>query len=254
MSDALKSLGFALALCLVCGVMLTAAATRLKPLQNENMRIDRNKNILKAAGLIDEQESYAAARIDELFAARIVRMRVDGAGRIMDTETPADDSVRDVLPVYLVIGEEREILSYIIPINTRGLWGRIHGYLAVDTDGVTITGFTVYQHAETPGLGGEIEKKWFQDNFVGKKLVDHHGNFVSVGVAKGRVEDVVSEDRRPNYVDGISGATLTGRYLAAGMAEILSAYEPMSVNFRQNNIRCRMETIPSWCDDETATN
>ena len=254
MSDALKSLGFALALCLVCGVMLTAAATRLKPIQDENMRIDRNKNILKAAGLIEEQKTYTAARIDELFAAHIVRMSVDGTGRIIDTETPADDLVQDILPVYLVIGEEREILSYIIPINTRGLWGRIHGYLAVDTDGVTINGFTVYQHAETPGLGGEIEKKWFQDNIVGKKLVDHHGNFVSVGVAKGRIEDVVSEDRRPNYVDGISGATLTGRYLATGMAEILSAYEPMSINFRQNNIRCRMETIPSWCDDENSKN
>lgn len=254
MSDALKSLVFALALCLVCGVMLTAAATRLKPFQDENMRIDRNKNIIKAAGLIEEGQAYTAERIDALFAAHIVRLGVDGAGRIMDTARPGDDPIQGVLPVYLVTGEDGEIMSYIIPINTRGLWGRIHGYLAIDTDGVTITGFTVYQHAETPGLGGEIEKKWFQDNFVGKKLVDHHGNFVSIGVAKGRVEDYVPEDRRPNYVDGISGATLTGRYLATGLAQILSAYEPMSVNFRQNHIRCRMETIPPWCEDETQTN
>lgn len=254
MSDTLKSLVFALVLCLVCGVMLTAAATRLKPLQDENMRIDRNKNILKAAGLLEEGKTYTVARIGALFATHIVRLGVDGAGRIMDTSMSGDDPVQGILPVYLVTGEDGEIASYIIPINTRGLWGRIHGYLAIDTDGVTITGFTVYQHAETPGLGGEIEKKWFRDNFVGKKLVDHHGNFVSVGVAKGRVEDYVPEDRRPNYVDGISGATLTGRYLATGLAQILSAYEPMSVNFRQNHIRCRMQTIPSWCDDETQTN
>ncbi len=254
MSDALKSLVFALALCLACGVMLTAAATRLKPLQDENMRIDRNKNILKAAGLIEEGQTYTAERIDALFAVHIVRLGVDGAGKIMDAAISEDDHVQGMLPVYLVIEENKEITSYIIPINTRGLWGRIHGYLAVDTDGVTITGFTVYQHAETPGLGGEIEKKWFQDNFVGKKLVDHHGNFVSIGVAKGRVDDSVPEERRPNYVDGISGATLTGRYLAAGLSQILSAYEPMSINFRQNNIRCRMETIPSWCDDETQAN
>jgi len=254
MSDALKSLAFALALCLVCGVMLTTAATRLKPIQDENMRIDRNINILKAAGLIEEGKTYTAERIDALTDDHIVRMGVDGAGRIIDTAMTGDDPTQGVLPVYLVTGEDREIMSYIIPINTRGLWGRIHGYLAVDTDGSTITGFTIYQHAETPGLGGEIEKKWFQDNFMGKKLVDHHGNFVSVGVAKGRVEDSVPEDRRHNYVDGISGATLTGRYLATGLAQILSAYEPMSVNFRQNNIRCRMETIPPWCDDETQTN
>ena len=33
-------------------------------------------------------------------------------------------------------------------------------------DGQTVAGFSVYQHAETPGLGGEIEKPWFQQNCI----------------------------------------------------------------------------------------
>lgn len=255
MSDALKSLGFALVLCLICGALLTAAATRLQPVQQENMRIDRYENILTSAGIIDENTAYSAARIDQMFTDHIVRLAVDETGRIIDPAVSADDDdKRDLLAVYLVVGDDQDIMAYIIPINTPGVWGRIQGYLAVDDDGATIKGFTVYQHSETPGLGGEIEKQWFQDNFVGKKLVDQHGNFVSVGVAKGKVEEHIPEDQRPHYVDGISGATTTGRYLESGLETILSAYEPLSVNFRQNNIRCRMETIPSWCDHEASTN
>ena len=97
-----------------------------------------------------------------------------------------------------------------------------------------MAGFTVYKHSETPGLGGEIEKRWFQKNWIGKRIVDQAGEFVSVGIAKGKVEVTVPEQQRPHYVDGISGATLTGNYLTAGIREILEKYEPVSIKFRSN--------------------
>ena len=137
--------------------------------------------------------------------------------------------------------KDGNIHAYIVPINSRGLWGRILGYLAIQNDGSTVSGFTVYKHSETPGLGGEIEKKWFQKNFVGKKIVDHDGYFVSVSIAKGKVADKIPEKSQANYVDGISGATLTGKYLSAGMKEILQNYEPVSIRFRKH--RVTQETI-----------
>jgi Na+-transporting NADH:ubiquinone oxidoreductase subunit C len=124
------------------------------------------------------------------------------------------------------------IQSYIIPIDTRGLWGKIFGYLALKSDGSTVQGFTVYSHQETPGLGGEIESKWFRDNFVGKKIVDQANEFVSIRVAKGKAPEKDSA----NYVDGISGATLTGRFLTSGLKQILLDYEPVSLRFRSGNI------------------
>ena len=63
-----------------------------------------------------------------------------------------------------------------------------------------------YKHSETPGLGGEIEKRWFQKNFEGKKVVSRAGNFLSISIAKGGAKNTVPEDRRINYVDGISGS------------------------------------------------
>ena len=71
-------------------------------------------------------------------------------------------------------------------------------------------------------------------NFSGKKIVDRQGDFVSVTIAKGKVENAVPQSRQPNYVDGISGATLTGKFLSQGLKDILLEYEPVSVEFRHN--------------------
>jgi Na+-transporting NADH:ubiquinone oxidoreductase subunit C len=105
------------------------------------------------------------------------------------------------------------------------LWGKIFGYLALKSDGSTVTGFTVYKHSETPGLGGEIEKRWFQKNFEGKKILDKAGGFVSISIAKGFLPESFPKDKLPNYVDGISGATLTGKFLTTGLKDVLQAYE-----------------------------
>jgi len=119
----------------------------------------------------------------------------------------------------------------------QGLWGKINGYLAIDKDGSTITGFTVYKHSETPGLGGEIERSWFQKNFEGKKIVNKEGKFVSISIARGAVKDVIQKDLQLNFVDGISGATLTGKFLSASMKDILKEYESVSVKFRYNMVK-----------------
>ena len=66
-------------------------------------------------------------------------------------------------------------------------------------------GITFYNHGETPGLGAEIEKDWFQNNFLGKKIKDLSGKLVSIEVVKGKSGDNI------HAVDGISGATITSR-------------------------------------------
>jgi Na+-transporting NADH:ubiquinone oxidoreductase subunit C len=230
MSSAARTFIFAGLLCLVCSLLLTAAATGLKSFQERNVEVDRQKNILMAVGAVDEGGRPSAERIQALYAETIRRVWVDSAGRIV---SEAEQSASD-LPLY-VYEKAGEISAYVIPIDTRGLWGPIHGYMAVEADGSTIRGFTVYQHQETPGLGGEIEKEWFQENFVGKKIVDRSGQFVSVSVAKGDVEEVVPAEKRQHYVDGISGATMTGRFLSEGLADTLAVYEPVSVQFRKNS-------------------
>jgi Na+-transporting NADH:ubiquinone oxidoreductase subunit C len=231
MSDSLKTILFATGLCLVCSLLLTMAATGLKAYQQENALVDRQKNILKAVGAVAPDQRYTADEIKALYRDHIKCVSVGGDGEVLS----AGAAPAETLPLYLY-EKNGQTQAYILPVNSRGLWGRIYGYLALDTDGSTIAGFTVYQHSETPGLGGEIENRWFQRNFVGKKIVDQAGDFVSVKIAKGAVEDAVRQDLQPNYVDGISGATMTGKYLTQGLRDILKTYEPVSIHFRNRGM------------------
>jgi len=232
MSDKLKSLLFAAALCLVCSVLLTTASAGLQQFQERNIIIDKQKNILKAVDLIEAGKRYSPEDVETLFTENIKQLWVDSDGSLIDASKRGDTDI----PVYIQTSDG-DIAAYILPIDSRGLWGRIKGYLAIDTDGSTVVGFTVYKHSETPGLGGEIEKVWFQRNWVGKKIVNPEGDLVSVGIAKGKVGELVPEDKRDHYVDGISGATLTGKYLTEGIKEILEDYEPVSIKFRTNTVQ-----------------
>ena len=230
MSDQLKSIVFTAVVALVCSLLLTGAASGLKDRKLRNVAVDRQKNILKTVGLTIPGQKVSAEQIEQRYAKNIRCYTLSGAGRIV-----AGDADVAGLPVCFYI-KDHQPADYILPVDSRGLWGKIHGYIAIENDGETVAGFSVYSHNETPGLGGEIEKTWFQNNFVGKKIVDEKGAFTSVGIAKGKVAEVVAPDRRSNYVDGISGASLTGKFLSEGLKDVLMEYEPLSKQFRKGEV------------------
>lgn len=221
---------FALLVSVICSVLITAAAGGLKKFQMANMALDKKVNILKAAELIGSKKP-SKEKINALYDAHIKEIMVDADGKIIEDYAP------NSLNLYF-IQEGDTINGYILPINTRGLWGKIHGYLAFETDGQTVSGFSVFSHSETPGLGGEIESAWFQKNFKGKKIVNSRNKFVSVGIAKGKASNLPKE-RQANYVDGISGATLTGKFLAQGIKETLIKYDSVSITFRQRHLKAK---------------
>lgn len=230
MSDQLKSVTFTAVVALVCSLLLTAAASGLQERQMRNIIVDRQKNILMSVGLVQPGQRLDAARIEQLYQDAIRCYVMDSQGRILP-----EDSLEGARPVCFYIPDDQPA-AYILPLDSRGLWGRILGYVAIQNDGKTIAGFSVYSHSETPGLGGEIEQSWFQRNFVGKQIVDGAGEFTPVGIVKGRVSDVIPPERQANYVDGISGATLTGNFLNAGLRDVLSTYEPLSQRFRAGEV------------------
>jgi Na+-transporting NADH:ubiquinone oxidoreductase subunit C len=230
MSDQLKSIAFAATVALVCSLLLTGAATGLKDRKMRNVALDRQKNILKSVGLVDAEQRPTDSQVEQLYRDNIRCYAMDGSARIV-----AENSDGEALPVCFYINDGQPA-AYILPVDSRGLWGTIRGYMAIENDGKTVAGFSVYSHNETPGLGGEIEKPWFQANFVGKQIVDSSGAFTPVGIAKGKVADAIAADKQANYVDGISGATLTGKYLTGGLQEILLAYEGLSEQFRTGKV------------------
>ncbi|MFO7714601.1 FMN-binding protein [Desulfosarcina sp.] len=230
MSDPLKSIAFTAIVALVCSLLLTGAATGLKDRKLRNVAVDRQKNILKAVGLIDPGGQPTIPQIERLYQDNIRCYVLAESGRI-----EAGNADSDALPVCFYV-KDNQPAAYILPVDSRGLWGKIHGYMAIENDGRTVAGFSVYSHNETPGLGGEIEKPWFQKNFLGKRIVDATGEFAGVGIAKGKVADAIPPDRQANYVDGISGATLTGKFLTGGLRDVLLDYEALSSQFRDGQV------------------
>ena len=130
--------------------------------------------------------------------------------------------------IIYILKKNDSIVRYAVPVSGYGLWSTIYGFLALEKDGETIAGFTVYAHGETPGLGGECEKEWFKEQFVGKKITDKEGNFISVGIAKGKVKGAIPETKWDNWVDGMSGATITSKGIQAFLKTDLEKYEGFS--------------------------
>jgi Na+-transporting NADH:ubiquinone oxidoreductase subunit C len=219
---------FALLVSFVCSLLISGAASGLKGFQQENIALDKRINLLKAANLVEPGKKSSKDEVNRLYDAHIEEAIVDSQGKILGQE----DS--NGLHLYLY-KDDGQIKGYILPINSRGLWGKIQGYLAFEADGETVSGFSIFNHSETPGLGGEIESAWFQKNFKGKKIVNAQDQFVSVGIAKGKVANLPASEQE-NYVDGISGATLTGKYLSEGIKSTLVKYDAVSITFRQHGL------------------
>jgi len=227
----------------VVSLLLALTSTQLKDLQEFNIELDKKKNILKCIGR--DLSLMKADEIIEEYKNNISNIILKLNGDVVDNiasenlESVPNKSTGEVkyflnnieyLPAYKSSNPE----AFIIPISGKGLWSTLFGYFALEMDLNTVIGITFYKHGETPGLGGEVEKKWFQNNFVGKKIFDQAGEFVSIKVVKGKVNDVYSGLDLNHGVDGISGATVTSRGVSDFLKRDLFKYEQYLKNNRMN--------------------
>jgi len=229
---------FAASVTIVCSILLASGAILLKERQQENIALDMSKNIIEVAGLIEQGKDITRQDILGLYDEYIKSKVLDLNGNEVEDRNASDLNPkydRDLLPLYYC-QKNGEIDSYIIPISGKGLWSTIYGYLALEPDAITVKGITFYKHGETPGLGGEIEKDWFKDNFKGKKILSPEGDLISISVVKGKVSERVSAEEAYHYVDGISGSTLTGKGLTQFLKKDLIRYEPFFKQVRKREM------------------
>jgi len=222
-----KTFIMATLVCLVCAVFVSISAVALKPLQVLNKELDKKKNILQVAGLYQDGDDIEAAfaKIDiklidlatgeyttELDAASYdeIKAAKDPALNVKIPKAKDLGSIRmrpKVMPVYQVKDGDK-VKQLILPINGYGLWSTLYGFLAVESDGQTIVGLSYYQHAETPGLGGEVDNPKWKKLWAGKKIYSEDGE-VAIDVIKGSVAPGAKGSEF--QVDGLAGATLTSR-------------------------------------------
>ncbi|MDX1653643.1 MAG: Na(+)-translocating NADH-quinone reductase subunit C [Candidatus Competibacteraceae bacterium] len=224
-----KTLFVALALCLVCSIVVAGAAVILKPLQTENRALNRKANILQAAGLYEEGgdvEAIFADRVDtrivelssgeytDRFDPEAYDLRKASKDPDLSEQVPPDLDVANIkrkaeyAPVFLIQSPSGELDTIILPVHGYGLWSTLYGFLALEPDTKTVAGLKFYEHAETPGLGGEIDNQDWLDTWRGKIVYDTEWQ-PDIIVAKGKV-DAAAPDI-DHMVDGLAGASLTAR-------------------------------------------
>ena len=237
-------LGFAAVVCVVSSLLLSTVAVSLGPRQKANEEDYRKRNVLKAFGIaiVEDGAKLPAAEIDAIFAEHIDEIYLDPeSGEVID-EVPQGRArkkalqEKSILPLYRWYAnvekmEETEAEAYAFPISGKGLWSTVVGYLGLEGDLATIKAITFYKHGETPGLGAEVDKEWFQRQFEGKTLWTPEAGVVDFKIAKGKnAADLVDD---PHAVGGITAATITSDGVQDFLVEDMKRYEPFFEKVRR---------------------
>ena len=212
----------------ILGLGLSYTADSLRERQILNEELDIKKNILSVLGY-KQDTPWTNEEVQSLYDSNINEIRIDEVGLVLDE---VDKSGNFAYTIYQS-SENNMVTGYAIPIAGKGLWGTMYGYFAIEPDAETVKGITFYKHKETPGLGAEVDKDWFKNNFIGKKLTDKNGELVSIEVVKGYVSK--TDPEALHKVDGISGATITGTGLTTFLKSDLEKYEPYFARVRRVN-------------------
>lgn len=187
---------YATVLVIIVAFLLALANAALKPRQDANVALSQKKQILASIN----ERNLGDKRSEEAYNALV-----------------KDATVGD-LAFYIANKDGKEL--YILPVRGAGLWGAIWGYVALNDDRNTIYGTYFDHESETPGLGGEIKTEKFQNQFIGKHVLNAEGKFVGVGIMKaGQTADGMEQ------VDAISGATITSKGVEA---MILNSIQPFA--------------------------
>ena len=210
---------------IVLGFLLSFVSESLKEDQRINVEIDIMKNILYSLDFSEKDDPWTVEEVKKIFDSSVIQKVVSVDGEVIDNLVPSEippDKMETQFPLYIKI-VNNSIDGYAIPISGKGLWSTLYGYFALENDGSTVKGIRFYKHKETPGLGGEVDKDWFTNNFIGKKIIDKNGRLVSIQSIKGQVDD--SAPDAYHQVDGISGATVTTKGLNEFLMNDLKKYD-----------------------------
>jgi Na+-transporting NADH:ubiquinone oxidoreductase subunit C len=216
------TVGFVLAVCVVCALLVSFSAVQLKPLQKANKLLDQQTKILEASGLLEKAGKDVVKTYNEFVIARMIDLDsgefIEGDVINFDERRNSRDKALSIKPesdlaginrrsntavVYLVKDDAGIIDTVVLPIVGSGLWDLMYGYVGLEADLNTVKSVIYSDHKETPGLGAEVLNPAWKALWPGKKIYNDAGE-VKAKLVKGgaKANDI-------HGVDGLSGATLT---------------------------------------------
>lgn len=213
---------YAVIVVIMVAVMLAFTAEALHPRQARNEAIDKIRQILASIDVAsthsDAEQLYQKYIVDSyLVNSQGEKVQGDAFETELASESAKPEAERKY-PVFeaLIDGNKK----YILSLRGAGLWGPIWGFISLDTDKNTVYGASFGHEGETPGLGAEIDKPVFGKKFIGKKFFNPENRFTSIAVVKAG-KTLQGQD----YIDGISGGTITSQGVDAMLKSSIGAYE-----------------------------
>jgi len=214
-----KTIIVATTLCFVCSMVVSFAAVSLKSIQEVNKEIDKQKNILQVAGVyydgIDIQKTFSSfesavvdinsGKFTDKFDPLVFNDRKAAQDPLLSIslkDDPASIGRRtNFATIYLLKNDDGSLDKVILPIHGYGLWSTLYGFIALEKNCNDIFALQFYQHAETPGLGAEVDNPKWKAQWKGKKINNQNGNLM-ITVAK-------TKKHKNHHIDALAGATLT---------------------------------------------
>ncbi|HSF13978.1 MAG TPA: Na(+)-translocating NADH-quinone reductase subunit C [Vicinamibacteria bacterium] len=227
--SAAYSIVFATIVCLVCAVVVSSSAVSLKEKQETNAYLDKQRNVLVAAGLAGDSEELSSEEVKRRFEpilSTVVSLEtgeplpdVDPAtfdqrkvasDPATSSEAPRNPAGVERIPEQALVyrlEEGGKLKLIILPIEGKGLWSTLYGFIALDAELQHVRGITFYEHKETPGLGGEVDNPNWKALWKGRQAFDEDFQ-PAIEVIRGKAGP---PEEDPYRVDGLSGATMTSR-------------------------------------------
>ncbi len=118
-------------------------------------------------------EKAVLAALPGLYEENLSRMELHK--RFTESVSPPDDSSGAAY----TLRQNGNIVAYALPVSGQGFWAPIKGVIGIKADKKTITGIAFYQQNETPGLGAEIAKAAFTEQFR-DKIISINGQPINI--------------------------------------------------------------------------
>jgi Na+-transporting NADH:ubiquinone oxidoreductase subunit C len=233
---------YTIVLTVTSGVILALTALGLAEPQKNNVDMEKKQNILQTVMKVESREEAV-----KIYGERVKAYVINFKGEIVKNEIAEKIDVSTeykkkpeerLLPVFEILTADKSKSEfYVLPLYGFGLWNNIWGYVSIKGDLNTINGIKLAHAGETPGLGARITEDEIQKRFANKQIFDAKGALMSVVMQKGEGNNY---DIDKHKVDGMSGATITGKGVNNMLKDYFGCYEKFLQSKKGNSPQVSM--------------
>ena len=259
--------------CLVAGIIMGAAFLFTHDAKEHNEQMRDEKVMLSILGYDEANPAPQTLALNTIYRYIVTRGETQSIGYVLATETGTqfveldlDGNFLKAYPIaqgidklrkesdrtgavqaliadgearyadnFIIAMNDGKRLAYILDGKYPGFKSSIRVKMALGAD-FSMLGFEVLAHEEDPGLGAEIEQKWFRGQFEGKSFeqlktadvvktpIDDDYRKAITGKIKGEEAQKIRADHVGDPIHALTGATISSRSVLNGNKAMVTKF------------------------------